>query len=98
MYKCVAMPVIAIVNQKGGVAKTTLATSLAVVFAETHTVMLLDADALINDNKVCRPVASLRNVTETLAPGVPPRPVLIPALQEVPAQGHRPQRRPALWP
>ena len=53
---------------------------------------------LINDNKECRPVASLRNVTEPLASGVPPQPALIPALQGVPAQAHRPQRRPALWP
>ena len=44
------------------------------------------------------PVASLRNVAGTLAPGVPLQPVLIPALEEVPAQAHRPQRRPALWP
>ena len=44
------------------------------------------------------PVASLRNVTETIAPGVPPQPALIPALQGVPAKAHRPQRRPAFWP
>ena len=39
------MLVIAILNQKGGVGKITLSTNLAVSFAETHTVMFLDADA-----------------------------------------------------
>ena len=43
-------------------------------------------------------VASLRDVTETLALGVPPQPALIPALQGVLAQAHPPQRRPAFWP
>ena len=38
------MPVIAIVNQKGGTGKTTLSTNLAWAFAETTPVMLLDAD------------------------------------------------------
>ena len=38
------MPVIAIVKQKGGVGKTILATNLVVAFAQTHTVMLLNAD------------------------------------------------------
>ena len=39
------MPVIAMVNQKGGTGKTTLATNLACAFAEDSTVLLLDADA-----------------------------------------------------
>ena len=39
------MPIIAIVNQKGGVGKTTLSTNLAVAFAEYGTVLVLDADA-----------------------------------------------------
>ena len=39
------MPVIAILNQKGGTGKTTLSTNLAVAFAETGRVFLLDADA-----------------------------------------------------
>ena len=39
------MPVVAMVNQKGGTGKTTLSTNLAVAFATTGPVLLLDADA-----------------------------------------------------
>ena len=38
------MPVVAIVNQKGGGGKTTLATNLASALADTGQVLLLDAD------------------------------------------------------
>ena len=38
------MPVIAIVNQKGGTGKTTLSTNLACALAESKSVLLLDAD------------------------------------------------------
>ena len=38
------MPVVAIVNQKGGTGKTTLATNLAWALAEKGTVLLLDTD------------------------------------------------------
>ena len=38
------MPVIALINQKGGTGKTTLATNLAWVLAERGDVLLLDAD------------------------------------------------------
>ena len=38
------MPIIAIVNQKGGTGKTTLSTNLAWAFAERVPVLLLDAD------------------------------------------------------
>ena len=38
------MPVAAIVNQKGGVGKTTLSTNLAWALAQTSSVLLLDAD------------------------------------------------------
>ena len=39
------MPVIAIVNQKGGTGKTSLATNLGSALAQEQTVLLLDADA-----------------------------------------------------
>ena len=38
------MPVVAIINQKGGTGKTTLATNLAWVLAEKGDILLLDAD------------------------------------------------------
>ena len=38
------MPIIALINQKGGTGKTTLATNLACAFAESGNVFLLDAD------------------------------------------------------
>ena len=38
------MPVVAILNRKGGTDKTTLATNLAWVLAEKADVLLLDAD------------------------------------------------------
>ena len=38
------MPIIAVVNQKGGTGKTTLAINLAAAFSDTDEVMLLDAD------------------------------------------------------
>ena len=38
------MPVIAMINQKGGTGKTTLSTNLASALAETSPVLLLDAD------------------------------------------------------
>ena len=38
------MPVVAIVNQKGGVGKTTLSANLASALADTGRVLLLDAD------------------------------------------------------
>ena len=38
------MPVVAIINQKGGVGKTTLTTNLASARADTGRVLLLDAD------------------------------------------------------
>ena len=39
------MPVIAIVNQKGGTGKTSLATNLGSALAQEQTVLLIDADA-----------------------------------------------------
>ena len=38
------MPVVAIVNQKGGTGRTTLSINLASAFAELHPTLLLDAD------------------------------------------------------
>ena len=38
------MPVIAVVNQKGGTGKTTISTTLDCAFAEHFQVLLLDAD------------------------------------------------------
>lgn len=38
------MPIIAVVNQKGGTGKTTLSTNLACALAESNPVLLLDAD------------------------------------------------------
>ena len=38
------MPVVAIVNRKGGTGKTTLSINLASAFAELHPTLLLDAD------------------------------------------------------
>ena len=38
------MPVVAIVNQKGGTGKTTLSINLSSAFAELYPTLLLDAD------------------------------------------------------
>ena len=38
------MPVVAIVNQKGGTGKTTLSINLSSAFAEIYPTLLLDAD------------------------------------------------------
>jgi cellulose biosynthesis protein BcsQ len=44
-WKGRSMPIIAVVNQKGGTGKTTVATNLAVLFAhQTGEVLLVDAD------------------------------------------------------
>ena len=40
----VTMPVVAIVNQKGGTGKTTLSINLSSAFAELYPTLLLDAD------------------------------------------------------
>ena len=38
------MPVIALLNQKGGVGKTPLSVHLAMALADSHKVLLVDAD------------------------------------------------------
>jgi chromosome partitioning protein len=44
-WKGLQMPIIAVVNQKGGTGKTTVATNLATLFAHTRAeVLLVDAD------------------------------------------------------
>ena len=44
-WKGLEMPIIAVVNQKGGTGKTTVATNLATLFAGQHAeVLLVDAD------------------------------------------------------